>query len=395
MSTRPTDATPHRPPDGGSANVSRGGAVMRLRGLVRKEFLQVWRDPSALAIAFVLPIILLLLFGYGVSLDAEHVAIGLVVDHRTPDTTSFCSEFEKSKYFEPIFISGMSEAERAVMERRVDAVVHLRADFSRKLRQPGGAAIQVIVNGVDANTARIVKGYVDGVYATWLERRLSGSSQSAVGPVQLAPRIWFNQNVRSRNYLVPGVVAVVMTLIGALLTALLMAREWERGTMEALLVTPVSILEILLGKILPYFVLGLGGLALSVIMGLWLFDVPLRGSPGVLLATSSLFLLTALGMGLFISTIARVQFVAAQAAIITTFLPAFILSGFIFDIGSMPWPIQWITRIIPARYYVAILKTVFLAGDVWSVILPNSAALAVMATGFLGLTRKLTNKRLT
>jgi len=185
-----------------------------------------------------------------------------------------------------------------------------------------------------------------------------------------------------------------MTLIGALLTALLMAREWERGTMEALMVTPVSMLEVLLGKILPYFILGTGGLALSVVMGVWLFEVPLRGSLGVLLLGSSLFLLTALGMGLFISTVTKVQFVAAQVAIITTFLPAFILSGFIFDIGSMPRPIQWLTLVIPARYYVAILKTTFLAGDVWTVILPNSAALAIMATLFLGLTRKLSRKRL-
>ena len=173
-----------------------------------------------------------------------------------------------------------------------------------------------------------------------------------------------------------------------------MAREWERGTMEALLVTPVSMLEVLVGKIVPYFILGMGGLALSVVMGVWLFEVPLRGSLWVLLLGSSLFLLTALGMGLFISTVTRVQFVAAQVAIITTFLPAFILSGFIFDIGSMPRPIQWITHIIPARYYVSILKTTFLAGDVWSVILPNAAALAVMATIFLGLTRWLSQKRL-
>ena len=254
--------------------------------------------------------------------------------------------------------------------------------------------MQLVVKGVDANTARIVNGYVAGAYGKWLENYAIERGQQSLAPINLEQRIWFNANVRSRNYLVPGVVAVVMTLIGALLTALLMAREWERGTMEALMVTPVSMFEILLGKILPYFILGMGGLALSVIMGVWLFEVPLRGSIGVLILGSSLFLLTALGMGLFISTVTRVQFVAAQVAIITTFLPAFILSGFIFDIGSMPWPIQWLTHLIPARYYVAILKTTFLAGDVWSVILPNSAALAVMATIFLGLTRWLSRKRL-
>lgn len=372
----------------------RGGSLMRMRGLVRKEFLQVLRDPSALAIAFVLPIVLLLLFGYGVSLDAEHVPIGIVVEYPTPDTTSFCSELDHSRYFEPVYIAGMPAARQALMERQVDAILHLRADFTEKLRRPGGAPVQLILNGVDANTARIIKGYMEGVMLKWLEHRATQAGQPLSIPIEIEHRIWFNANVRSRNYLVPGVVAVIMTLIGALLTALLMAREWERGTMEALLVTPVSILEVLLGKILPYFLLGLGGLALSVIMGVWLFEVPLRGSVWVLLLSSSMFLLTALGMGLLISTIARAQFVAAQVAIITTFLPAFILSGFIFDIGSMPVPIQWITHLIPARYYVSMLKTIFLAGNVWSVIIPNFLALCLMATFFLGLTRRLSRKRL-
>lgn len=372
----------------------RGGSLMRLRGLVRKEFLQVVRDPSSLAIAFVLPVVLLLLFGYGVSLDSEHVPVALVVEKRTADTARFCGEFEQSLYFQPVYTHGMPAAQQALVERRVDAIVHLREDFSEKLHRPGGASVQLIVNGVDANTARIVTGYVEGVYGKWLEHKSTETGQPLATPVTVQPRVWFNSNVRSRNFLVPGVIAVVMTLIGALLTALLMAREWERGTMEALMVTPVSMREVLIGKILPYFILGMGGLAASVVMGVWLFEVPLRGSLWVLLLGSSLFLLTALGMGLFISTVTRVQFVAGQVAIITTFLPAFILSGFIFDIGSMPRPIQWLTLIIPARYYVTLLKTTFLAGDVWSVILPNAAALAIMATVFLGLTRRLTCKRL-
>jgi len=381
------------PPPITTEHVQRGGGLMRLRGLVRKEFLQVRRDPSALAIAFVLPVTLLLLFGYGVSLDSEHVPIAVVVEQPTADTAGFCAELQHPLYFDPVYVHGMPAARALMMKRRVDAIVHLRADFSEKLRRPGGAAIQLVVNGVDANTARIVNGYVQGAFGIWLEHRARGGANPP-GPVSLEQRIWFNANVRSRNFLVPGVVAVVMTLIGALLTALLMAREWERGTMEALLATPVSILEVLAGKILPYFLLGMGGLALSVVMGIWLFEVPLRGSVWVLVSGSSLFLLAALGMGLFISTVTRVQFVAAQVAIITTFLPAFILSGFIFDIGSMPHAIQWITHLIPARYYVALLQTSFLAGDVWSVILPNMLALAVMAMLFLGLTIRLSHARL-
>ena len=189
-------------------------------------------------------------------------------------------------------------------------------------------------------------------------------------------RVWFNSELRSRNFLVPGLIAVIMTLIGALLTAMVMAREWERGTMEALMVTPVTIREMLLGKLIPYFILGMGGMGLSVAMAVWLFEVPLRGSLLLLARRRVLFLLAALGMGLLISTVAKNQFVAGQVAIIVTFLPAFILSGFIFDIGSMPGVVQAITHVIAARYFVAILQTVFLAGDVWPVILPNALALA-------------------
>lgn len=372
----------------------RGGSLMRMRGLVKKEFLQVLRDPSSLAIAFALPIFLLLLFGYGVSLDAEHIPVAIVIDQPTPDTSSFSAEFEQSQYFVVTYLSSTQAAKRAMAERRVDAIVYLREDFADRLHSGRTAPVQLIVNGVDANTARLVTGYVQGVYSKWLEHRSAEEGLMLDIPVGVRQRVWFNSNLRSRNFLVPGLIAVIMTLIGALLTALVIAREWERGTMEALLVTPVSMSEILIGKILPYFVLGLGGMVLSVGMAVWLFDVPLRGSPLVLFVGTSLFLLTALGMGLFISTIARIQFVAAQVAIITTFLPAFILSGFIFDIGSMPAAIQVITYIVPARYFVAILQTVFLAGDVWSVILPNSAALAVMATVFLGLTRWLSRKQL-
>ena len=212
--------------------------------------------------------------------------------------------------------------------------------------------------------------------------------------MQLEQRVWFNSELRSRNFLVPGLIAVIMTLIGALLTAMVMAREWERGTMEALLVTPVRMREMLLGKLIPYFILGMGGMALSVAMAVWLFGVPLRGSLLLLFAASSLFLLVALGMGLLISIVAKNQFVAGQVAIIVTFLPAFILSGFIFDIGSMPGVVQAITHLIAARYFVAILQTVFLAGDVWPVILPNAAGPGGDGGVFLGLIRRRARKRL-
>jgi ABC-2 type transport system permease protein len=372
----------------------RGGARMRLKGLVRKEFFQILRDPSSIAIAFLLPVALLLLFGYGVSLDAEHVPIALVVEDSSADTAGLTGAFQRSRYFNPVITFDMNDAVEALRARRIDAIVRLRGNFSRDLRSSGGASIQLVVNGVDANNARQVSGYVNGVWAKWLEQRARVNGEPLDLPVQVEQRVWFNSELRSRDFLVPGLIAVIMTLIGALLTALVMAREWERGTMEALLVTPASIREVLLGKLIPYFMLGTGGMSLSVAMAVWLFNVPLRGSLWVLFGASSLFLLAALGMGLLISAVSKNQFVAGQIAIIVTFLPAFILSGFIFDINSMPWIVQIITHLMAARYFVSILQTVFLAGNIWAIILPNALALVVMAAFFLGMTRKKSRKRL-
>lgn len=372
----------------------RRGAAMRLRGLMRKEALQIVRDPSSIAIAFLLPVVLLLLFGYGVSLDAENVPVALVVEQPDAATAEFTGSFFGSRYFDPRQSFAMEEALQSLLRHEVNAIVYLREDFSANLKRSETATVQVIVNGVDANNARLISGYIEGAWNEWLRQQSIAGGVGAGMPVQTQQRIWFNSEVRSQNFLVPGLIAVIMTLIGALLTALIMAREWERGTMEALLVTPVAMREILIGKLLPYFVLGMGGMGLSVAMAVWLFDVPLRGSMWVLFCGSALFLLTALGMGLLISTLAKNQFIASQVAIIATFLPAFILSGFIFDIGSMPPLVQGLTHVVAARYFVAILQSVFLAGNVWSVLLPNAAALVFMAAVFLGITRRKSRKRL-
>ncbi len=372
----------------------RGGGMMRLKGLVHKEFLQIARDPSSIAIAFLMPLFLLVLFGFGVSLDADHLPVALVAEQPTLDSDDFFSSIEGSHYFVPQHFLTMAEAEEAMREGRVNAIVHLRADFAKRLSRPDGAGIQIIVNGVDANTARLTQGYLQGVWVNWLDRRAQNAGQKMVTPVQLEERVWYNGDVKSRNFLVPGLVAIIMTLIGTLLTALVMAREWERGTLEALLVTPVTMTEVLLGKIIAYFALGTGGMLLSVGLAVWLFGVPLVGSFWLLLICASLFLLAALGMGLAISTLARNQFVAGQIAIVGTFLPAFLLSGFIFDIDSMPSVVQFITHLIVARYFVSIVQTLFMAGNVWSVVLPNAFALVVMAIFFMGVTWRKSRKRL-
>ncbi len=373
---------------------SRSPSLVRLRGLIRKEMWQIVRDPSSIAIAFVMPLVLLLLHGYGVSLDAKHVPVALVVERSSALTASFTGGFYQSEYFSPRNFDNITQAEEALVRGEVDAIIWLRGNFEELIRTGETAPVGVFVNGVDANNARLITGYIEGVWNRWLGRYAAERGLDPARPVELRERIWFNPAMSSRDYLVPGIIAVIMTLIGALLTSLVVAREWERGTMEALLVTPVRIREILIGKLVPYFILGMGGLIFSVAMGVWLFEVPLRGSLLLLFGTSALFLLTALGMGLLISTVARNQFIASQTAIIATFLPAFILSGFIFDIASMPTPIRIITYGLAARYYVSILQTIFLAGNVWSIIFWNTLALAAMALFFLMIVRLRTQKRL-
>ncbi len=372
----------------------RGGTAMRLRGLVRKEFFQILRDPSSIAIAFLMPVVLLLVFGYGVSLDADHIPMAEVTEQPSTDTAAFLAVLRQNRYFDLQPVADMASAEAAMMAGRVNGIVHLRADFGRRLRAADGAPIQVIVNGVDANTGRIISGYMQGVWGQWLQQVAQARGERLNIPVDLQPRVWFNSELRSRNFLVPGLIAIIMTLIGAMLTALVMAREWERGTMEALMVTPVTIRELLLGKLIPYFILGMGSMALSVAMALFLFHVPLRGSLWLLTLASALFLLVALAMGMLISILAKNQFVAGQAALVVTFLPAFILSGFLFDIDSMPVVVQLLTHVIAARYFVAILQTIFMAGNVWPVILGNALALLVMALLFFAVVRRRAHKRL-
>lgn len=393
MTDWPTD-TARRVPDG-AHTASRGGGRMRLLGLIRKETGQILRDPSSIAIAFLMPVILLLLFGYGVSLNAREIPIAVVADAPDAQTAGLFAAFRQSRYFDIRAETDLAGARHALRQRKIQAIIHVPADFSTKLLNPQHQApVQLIVNGVDANQARLIEGYVTAAWQGWMAARAKQQGLDFKLPVSLSARVWFNPELRSRDYLVPGLIAVIMTLIGALLTALVMAREWERGTLEALMVTPVRLNELLLGKLIPYFVLGMGGMGLSVVMALWLFNVPLRGSLWVLILTAAIFLSAALGMGLLISITARNQFVASLLAIITTFLPAFMLSGFIFDIGSMPGWLQVLTHVIAARYFVVILHTVFLAGDVWSVIIPNTLAMLALAMFFLGISRRRIRKSL-
>ncbi len=369
-------------------------SARRTRAMIRKESLQILRDPSSLLIAIALPILLLLIFGYGVSLDARHVPIAVVEEARTPAAEGFVAGLRHSPWFIPRSYPDIHDAVAALQRQDVDGILWLRENFGRSMESFRDHGVHVVVNGVDDNTARLVEGYLQNTWEGWLEQRnLRGRTLSFL-PVGLDMRILYNPNVRSRDFLVPGLIAVIMTLIGALLTSMVVAREWERGTLESLFSTPVTIPEILLGKFLPYFVLGMAGMGISVLMGHYLFEVPLRGSLFVLTVTSALFLTTALGMGLVISTVSKNQFVAGQIAIVFTFLPAFILSGFIFDIHSMPLFIRILTHIIPASYYVTILQSLFLAGDIPGVVWPNAAALLLFAIFLFAVLFRISRKRI-
>jgi ABC-2 type transport system permease protein len=365
----------------------------RIRALVLKESRQVIRDPSSLAIGVVLPLVLILLFGYGLSLDVKNVPVAVVLENPTPDATELAAGFTLSPYFNTRLVTSMPLGQELLLSQQVDGIVRIRPDLSRQMSL-GGAPVQILVDGTDANKARIIQTYAQGAMARWFAVHDARGAGHTNGPVMMQDQMWFNQASDSHYFLVPGLVVLVMTLIGAFLTAMVMSREWERGTFEALFVTPVRVEEILLGKMIPYFVLGMMGLALCLLSAKFLFHIPFRGSITMLTVTSMLYLIVSLAIGLLISSIAKSQFVASQLALLVTFLPAVMLSGFMFDLRSMPALVRGISYVLPARYYVALLQTIFLAGDVWSVVVPNATMLMAMAVVLLVLTRAATQKKL-
>ncbi len=367
--------------------------IRRIRALIRKETYEVVRDPSSIAIGIVMPVMLVLLFGYGLSLDVKNVPVAVVLEDSSPAARDLAAGFGLSPYFAARMVTSMPQAQRLMQDRSVDGIVRIRSDFSRRLAL-GDAEVQVLVHGTDANNARIIQGYAQGAVGQWAARRAAEGSAVADGPVVVRDRLWFNAANDSHYFLVPGLIVLVVTLIGAFLTAMVMAREWERGTLEALFVTPARSEEILLGKTVPYFVLGMIGLLLCVLAARFLFKVPLRGSMWVLMAVSMLYLLVTLGIGLLVSSATRSQFVASQIALLVSFMPAMMLSGFLFDLRSMPLAVRLITFLMPARYYVTLLQTVFLAGNIWSVIVPNALVLAGIAAALIALSRAATRKRL-
>ncbi len=364
----------------------------RLWALVRKESMQAMRDPSTLLIAFALPVVLLLLFSYAVSLDVRAVRISVVQESESASAQSLAAAFAGTRYLDVTFVHDRREVADRVVSGDLRGFVVIPQDFEQRLAARGAQPlVQIIADGSQPNTANYVANYAQGVVQTW---RAGRDIETPRAVVTMEPRYWFNAELESRRALVPGAIAIVMTIIGTMLTALVVAREWERGTMEAVLSTPTSVTEILIGKLLPYFVLGMLATLGSTALAVFVFGVPLRGSLAVLLLLSATFMVPALGQGLLISSVTRNQFLAAQIALFSGFLPAFMLSGFLYEIDAMPAPIRAITWLIPARYFVSSLKTVFLAGDIWVVLLPNLLAMAAIGFLFFLLAKRSTRKNL-
>ncbi len=367
-------------------------SLRRVRALARKETYQVIRDPSSIAIGVLLPLILIVIVGYGLSLDLKDVKVAVVIEEPSPEASELAAGFRLSRSFDARILTSMVYAQDLMLARSIDAIVRIPQDFARRLGL-GNAEVQVILHGTDANRARGIDRYAKGAIAQFVRRQTAEGKRASRGIVVVS-RLWFNEANDSHYFLVPGLIVLVMTLVGAMLTALVVAREWERGTLEAIFVTPVEPAEIILGKMVPYLVLGAIGLALCLGSARLLFGVPFRGSIALLCGVSFLYLLVALGLGLVVSSVLRNQFLASQITLVLNFMPAALLSGLMFDFHDMPAGARLLTYALPARYFMALLKTLFLSGNVTGIILPNAAVLAFFAALLLGLTRASIRKSL-
>ena len=366
----------------------------RLLALMKKEALQILRDPSSILIAFVLPLILLFIFGYGLSLDARHVKTAFVLEDRGPSAESLYRAFAASDSFDAIPFARRAEAEQAIIDGRVRAVLVVPNDFTRQIMGNRVAKVQLLTDGVETNTATILQNYVLGVVARWSAHQSRDAGMPARVVIDVKPRVYFNAELNTRNALIPGSIVLIMAIIGIMLTSLVVAREWERGTMEAMLATPVRKIDMMIGKLLTYYLLGIGSTTVCTLIGVFLFGVPFRGSALAMFLASSVFLGVGLLQGYLISTIAKNQFLASQASLVIAFLPNFILSGVLFEIASMPALIRGLTYVFPARYYVTCLQTIFMAGDVWPLLIKNMACMGLIGAVVMAVTLVKTPKRL-
>ena len=372
----------------------------RFLAVAKKEIVQVLRDSRSLIIVLIMPVILVMLFGYGVNLDQKHIPIYIYDQAGSQQSQDLLKHFQASPYFDVLqVVNGYPELKHALDSGDARMGIVLPWDFSSRLRDGRAVKVQALVDATDDNTANVaigyaqavVQGYSSAIQLDWL-RNQGQIAQPASVSVQT--RTWYNEDLESSAFIIPGVLALVMSVIGSFLTSLTIAREWERGTMEQLISTPVTSLEIMFGKLVPYFVIGMFDVIVCALLAIYWFHVPFRGSFMTLIVSSVMFMIVVLSMGFFISVIAKNQLAASQIALLATFLPAFLLSGFLFAIEQMPVALQWITRIFPARYYVSVLKKIFLKGSPSTLLYVDLVPLAVFTVVLAALATRSFHKRL-
>ena len=364
-----------------------------LLALVKKELKQILRDPSSIVVAFVLPLISIVIYMFGINLDSVRVTMGIKNDDTNPEITTLVKSFGHSKYVNSIIFDNEKDIESAVIRSKIKGAVIIPNDFSTKLARGQKADLMIITDGSEVNTANYVQSYALSIANSWLST--SKYSELLLPPsINTEVRTWYNPDLDSHYFIIPGSIAITMTLIGILLTSLVIAREWERGTMESMLSTSVKAIHIVLGKYIPYFILGMVSFGFNIFLCVVVFQIPFRGSYLILSVVSALFLFTSLGIGLCISSILKNQFLASMVAMSVGFMPALMLSGLMFPINSMPVFFQHLTRVLPPRYYVSFVESEFMAGSVAEIVIANAIYLTLLGVILFWLVYKNTSIRL-
>ncbi len=364
------------------------GFTRRMKALIYKEFLQLSRDSSSLLLGIVLPIILILIIGYGISLDVKNVPTAVVLEDPSPFAQDAVSFLNGSDYFEPTYATNRQDAEKLLLDRKVNVIIDIPSDFSTAVYE-GRGRIQVILDGVETATAMSTGGYVESGITSWMMRK----GLAGYGGVAIVNRMWFNDANSSTWFFIPGLIMLIMTIIGVMLTAVVMAREWERGTFESLFVTPVKPVELVLAKMIPYFCVAMLGMGICLILSRYLFEVPMQGALSVVLLISMMYLFVALGIGLVISAITKRQFLACQFSLLISFLPCLVLSGFIFDLRNTPVVVQTVGQILPFSHYLVCIRSLFLSGTDAEMLMKQGGILLLYAAIFVTAAFRMTRKK--
>lgn len=367
----------------------------RIKAIAKKEAIQLKRDPLSLLMAFLMPVLLLFIFGYAITLDVDNLTTVVSDRDKSPASREFISTLARSGYFSiTAFVDDARDIDPLFEKGKAKAAFVIPEGFSKSLKRGAGASLQAVIDASDAGVATVADGYISAAVNFYGAKAAAsfGAPPPAIDP-QI--RAWYNPALKSRNFIIPGLIAVIMAVIAALLTSLTISREWERGTMEALISTPVKTWELIIGKITPYFAIGIVDMLSAVLVTVYVFNIPLKGSTGALVLFSSLFLFGGLCFGILISIVSKSQLVASQIAMVSTFLPAFLLSGFVFSISNMPLPLRALTRAVPARYFVSALKAIFLKGSALNMLMAEALLLVLYAAVIFAVAGKKLKKKMT